>query len=68
MLKEVKYSKIFQDLLKHAESGSVEAQYQVAVNYDYGNLIPRDFDKALSWHKKSASNYYKATQFQMGYF
>lgn len=67
-IEEVKYSKIFQDLLDGAKNGDSEKQYKIAENYDYGNLIPRDFYKALSWYERSANNNYKPAQFRMGYF
>ncbi len=62
------YPTIFLDLLKEAEDGNAELQHKVAINYDNGALIPRDFSKALFWYKKAALNNYKESQFMLGYF
>jgi TPR repeat protein len=67
-LKEVEYKEIFLGLLKKAEDGDAEIQFQVARLYDEGKLIPRDFTKALNWYAKSAKNSYREAQFMMGYF
>jgi hypothetical protein len=67
-MKEVKYPEVFSKLLKQAESGDVASQYQVAVNFDTGALIPRDFDKALKWYQRAAQNNHNESRFLLGYF
>jgi TPR repeat protein len=67
-LVEVQYSEILKDLISQAENGDAEIQFQLARVYDDGKLVPRDFDKALHWYKKSAMNEYEEAQFTMGYF
>jgi len=67
-LKEIQYPELFLGLLKDAENGNAESQHKVAINYDSGALIPRNFDKALFWFKQAANNNYRESQFMLGYF
>jgi len=67
-LKELNYPEIFTKLLHKAENGNVEAQYQVAENFDTGALIPRDLTKALFWYRKAADNKDRDAQYILGYF
>lgn len=45
----------FEDILKKAESGDVDAQQKLGLCYEKGNMVVRDFDKAYEWYIKSAS-------------
>ncbi len=65
---EVPYSEILEDLISQAEGGNAEIQFQLAMIYDDGKLVPRDFAKALHWYKKAAINDYEEAQFILGYF
>jgi TPR repeat protein len=67
-MKEVTYPQVFAKLLKQAENGDAASQYQVAVNFDTGKLIPQDFDKALKWYRRAAKNSHEESQFLLGYF
>ena len=51
-----------QTLIRKAQSGDAEAQYELGRNYYYGwDNLPKDLDKAIMWWKKAASqNYAKA--------
>lgn len=65
---EVQYNEILKNLISQAENGNAGIQFQPARVYDDGELVPRDFDKALHWYKKSAMNAYGEAQFSLGYF
>jgi TPR repeat protein len=44
----------FDDLVKKAEAGDAEAQFQLGRVYDEGDGIPQDDESAVKWYKKSA--------------
>jgi len=67
-LVDVPYSEIFNKLISQAENGNIESQFQLAYIYDYGKLVPQDFEKALHWYKKAAMNGDEQAQFNLGYF
>lgn len=50
-------------LLKRAEAGDAEAQYNVADNYFYQwSGFPKDYEKGIHWLRKSAENGYLTAQ------
>jgi TPR repeat protein len=49
-----------------AQSGHREAQYLMALVYEQGRLVPRDFAQARSWMLKSAEQGYVPAQGAMG--
>jgi len=42
--------------IKAAEGGVVAAMYQLAIDYFNGEGVPKDFNNALIYMKKAASN------------
>lgn len=45
-----------QTLMRKAQSGDAEAQYELGRNYYYGrDNLPKDLDKAIMWWKKAAA-------------
>lgn len=56
----------FKSLLSQSQSGDREAQYLLALIYGEGRLVPRDFDAARSWLRKSAEQGYLPAQAGLG--
>jgi uncharacterized protein len=56
----------FKTLLSQAQSGDREAQYLLALIYERGLLVPKDFAVARSWMLKSAEQGYVPAQDRMG--
>jgi TPR repeat protein len=56
----------FKTLLSQAQSGDREAHYLLALIYERGLLVPRDFPAAGSWMLKSAEQGYVPAQGAMG--
>lgn len=56
----------FQDLLKKAESGDEESQFQLAECYRFGNTIEVNYAKAFEWYTKSAKHKHHFAQFRLG--
>lgn len=49
-----------------AEKGSAEAQYSLAVMYEYGLLVEQDYMESIFWYKKAANQGYPDAQNQLG--
>ncbi|MBE6518497.1 MAG: sel1 repeat family protein [Thermoplasmata archaeon] len=47
-----------ENLKVSAESGDVESQYKLGLNYIYGTDVPKDTTKAAEWFKKAADQGY----------
>jgi uncharacterized protein len=56
----------FKTFLFQAQSGDREAQYLLALIYERGLLVPRDFPATRSWMLKSAEQGYTPAQLEMG--
>jgi TPR repeat protein len=56
----------FKTLLSQAQSGDREAQYLLALIYERGLFVPRDFAAERSWMLKSAEQGYAPAQGAMG--
>lgn len=56
----------FDELLKLAENGDVEAQYKLALCYHKANGVEEDFEKALYWYEQSANRGYLKAQSWLG--
>ena len=54
------------DLVKRAESGDAEAQFQLGRAYEDGKDIPQDDGLAASWYKKSAEQGNASAQNDLG--
>ena len=49
-----------------AEGGDVEAQYNLAVNYEQSQGTPQDYIKAIEWYTKAAEQGLKDAQYSLG--
>lgn len=49
------HSEDFNVLLKRAERGDVEAQFQVGYRYAIGNGVKQDYKKAREYYEKAAA-------------
>jgi uncharacterized protein len=56
----------FEDILKVAEQGNVDAQYKLGLMYGNGRGIPQDYKQAFFWFKKVAEQGYASAQFNLG--
>jgi len=50
------WDQLFKEQLANAEADDPDAQYEVALKYLSGRGVEKDFDAALGWLKKAASN------------
>ena len=70
--KEIKKQKDAKDILaklvREAENGNAEAQYELGNYYNNGIYVKRDDTKAIIWYRKSAEQGLKISQFNMGCF
>ena len=53
-------------LRKQATEGDAAAQYLLAVKYDSGQGVPRDYREALAWYSKSAEQGFAAAKNNIG--
>ena len=53
-------------LIKDAERGDAEAQYDLGVMYDYGIRVPEDDAKAVHWYRKAAERGDAEAQYELG--
>jgi TPR repeat protein len=49
-----------------AKKGEAEAQYSLAVMYEYGLLVKQDYMESIFWYKKAANQGYPEAQNQLG--
>ena len=52
--------------IEKAEQGDAEAQRVVGVYYDSGNVLERDYDKAIYWYTKAAKQGNFKSQYRLG--
>ena len=50
-----------------AEQGHADAQYRLALMYDYGENIDQDYAQAFKWYQKSANQWYEKAQYNLGW-
>jgi TPR repeat protein len=53
-------------LQARAEGGNLEAQYHLAIMYEYGEGTPPDLEKALFWRTRAAQNGHAGAQADLG--
>ncbi len=46
--------KAMDDTMAKAKAGDVHAQYEVALGYYHGKVLPQDFKKAVTWYTQAA--------------
>lgn len=56
------------DLFNAAQTGNVEAQFELALCYHYGYGIAQDRAKALYWTQQAANNGSVAAQYNVGWY
>jgi len=52
--------------LAKAKSGDAASEYLVAIEYQKGDLVPRDFVEASNWYRKAADQGYALAQLKLG--
>lgn len=50
-----------------AEQGYADAQYRLALMYDYGEDIEQDYAQAFKWYQRSANQGYSEVQYNLGW-
>ena len=50
-----------------SEQGYADAQYRLALMYDYGEEVEQDYAKAFKWYQKSANQGYANAQYNLGW-
>ena len=50
-----------------ARKGDADAQYRLALMYDYGEDIDQDYAQAFKWYQKSANQGYANAQYNLGW-
>jgi len=53
-------------LLAKANAGDAASEYQVAIQYQKGDIVPRDFVQAANWYRKAADQGYAPAQYKLG--
>ncbi len=56
----------FREIKTRAESGDIEAQFQLAMMYDLGIGVPKNFSESGKWYQKAATAGVAEAQFQLG--
>ena len=51
---------------KRAEQGKAEAQYRLALHYEYGLDVKKDMSKAVIWYRKAAIQGHALAQNNLG--
>lgn len=49
------YSKAVSIFQKYADKGVAQGQFNLAICYEKGNGVPKDFTKAAYWYEKAAN-------------
>jgi hypothetical protein len=53
-------------MLAKAKSGDAASEYLVAIQYQKGDIVPRDFVQAADWYRKAADQGYALAQYRLG--
>jgi uncharacterized protein len=56
----------YREIRMLAESGDAEAQYSLAMMFDFGDTVPRDGEKAVYWLRKAAEQDLAAACYSLG--
>ncbi|TNH89340.1 hypothetical protein CF138_04580 [Aeromonas hydrophila] len=54
------------ELIKNAEAGDADAQFNLGLSYRYGKSIEQDYNKALTWYLKAAEQGHADAQNSLG--
>ena len=52
-------------LRSDAEQGTAEDKYKLAVQYETGTVVPRDYREAVRWYRLSAMQGYREAQYKL---
>ncbi|MDE5592819.1 MAG: hypothetical protein K2I75_02695 [Clostridiales bacterium] len=55
------------EMLKLAELGNANAQYNMGEHYYHGDSVEQDYDKAVEWYSKAAEQEQAKAQYMLGY-
>lgn len=55
-----------EDLQKKANSGDIESQYSLALMYQLGRSVPKDYNQAILWYTKAAEQGSAKAQYELG--
>ncbi len=55
-------------LRRAATTGDATAQFEIAVRYTAGKLVPQNFSKAIYWYQKAAAQNLAPAQYRLGTF
>jgi uncharacterized protein len=53
-------------VLAKANAGDAAAENLVAIEYQKGDVVPRDFEQAANWYRKAADQGYAPAQYSLG--
>jgi len=56
------------NLRRAAATGDATAQFEIAVRYTAGKLIPQNFSKAIYWYQRAAAQNLAPAQYRLGTF
>lgn len=68
LLQQGEVAKAIPFLLKAAEAGNVDAQYNLSIIYHKGEEVPRDLDKSFMWASKAAEQGDSDAQYNLGLY
>jgi len=66
VLKKIKMVSRFKDTLPMAQSGDLDAQYNVAIMYETGDGTKKDSKEAVKWLQKAAEQGHALSRFKLG--
>jgi len=56
----------FKEIKKRAESGDVEAQFNLGLMFDQGQGVPQNYAEAIKWYRKAADQGHVDAQYLLG--
>ncbi len=57
-----------EEIISLANQGNAESQYKLALMYELGMGIEKNFSQAFAWYQKSANQDYAKAQYNLGIF
>ena len=60
------FSEDIQTLIKKAEGGNPEVQFNLGVAYDKGQGVPQDYAESMKWYRKAAEQGLAEAQYNLG--
>ncbi len=60
--------KNYQQVIKLANKGDIQAQYELGLMYELGLGVEKNFPQAFSWYQKSAHQNHPKAQYNLGIF